>query len=509
MNNLADKLILNYDKFPEKIILIQDERKYTYSDLYLRVILLKNYLRDNGLKENSKILILQTMSIELYIILLAIWSIGAIPCFMDAGFIKNNINNNEFEEINAIIGNTKYLLYSNINKNLNKLKIKINSNIIEKLAKNETLTSILGKEELEITEVEKDYPAIYTYTSGSTGKPKVISRTHDFLLTQAQILEENLNYEDNDIELSTVPVFTLSNLYYGVTTVIADMNYSNLEKTNGSKLITQIEKNRINRIMCSPGLIRIITDYCIKNNLEISYKTKVFTGGGAVFQDLIEKIKKVFLDTTIFTIYGSSEAEPIAMLDINDMDETDIKETIEGKGILAGKIIGVDDCKTIEIGQEKIGTITKERLSELESPIGEIIVAGKNVLEGYVNGIGDAENKIKVGDVVYHRTGDVGEIDEKGRLWLKGRIKNPYFGIEASLHCQLNIGKTAILKENNKLILVLESSEGISEEKIREAINFINIDKIVYISSIPVDRRHGSKVDYKELLSNLKFNHII
>ena len=509
MNNLADKLILNYDKFPEKIILIQDERKYTYSDLYLRVILLKNYLRDNGLKENSKILILQTMSIELYIILLAIWSIGAIPCFMDAGFIKNNINNNEFEEINAIIGNTKYLLYSNINKNLNKLKIKINSNIIEKLAKNETLTSILGKEELEITEVEKDYPAIYTYTSGSTGKPKVISRTHDFLLTQAQILEENLNYEDNDIELSTVPVFTLSNLYYGVTTVIADMNYSNLEKTNGSKLITQIEKNRINRIMCSPGLIRIITDYCIKNNLEISYKTKVFTGGGAVFQDLIEKIKKVFLDTTIFTIYGSSEAEPIAMLDINDMDETDIKETIEGKGILAGKIIGVDDCKTIEIGQEKIGTITKERLSELESPIGEIIVAGKNVLEGYVNGIGDAENKIKVGDVVYHRTGDVGEIDEKGRLWLKGRIKNPYFGIEASLHCQLNIGKTAILKENNKLILVLESSEGISEEKIREAINFINIDKIVYISSIPVDKRHGSKVDYKELLSNLKFNHII
>ena len=509
MNNLADKLILNYDKFPEKIILIQDERKYTYSDLYLRVILLKNYLRDNGLKENSKILILQTMSIELYIILLAIWSIGAIPCFMDAGFIKNNINNNEFEDISAIIGNTKYLLYSNINKNLKNLKLKINSNIIEKLAKNETLTSILGKEEFEIVEVEKDFPAIYTYTSGSTGKPKVISRTHDFLLTQAQILEENLNYEDTDIELSTVPVFTLSNLYYGVTTVIADMNYSNLEKTNGSKLITQIEKNRINRIMCSPGLISIITDYCIKNNLEISYKTKVFTGGGAVFLDLIEKIKKVFLDTTICTIYGSSEAEPIAMLNIDDMDETDIKETIEGKGILAGKIIGVDDCKTIEIGQEKIGTITKERLSELESPIGEIIVAGKNVLEGYVNGIGDAENKIKVGDVVYHRTGDVGEIDEKGRLWLKGRIKNPYFGIEASLHCQLNIGKTAILKENNELILVLESSEGISEEKIREAINFINIDKIVYISSIPVDKRHGSKVDYKELLSNLKFNHII
>ena len=254
MNNLAEKLILNYDKNPEKIILIQDEKKLAYADLYLRVVLFKNYLKNKGLKENSKVLILQTMSIELYVILLSVWSIGAIPCFMDAGFIKNNINQNEFDDIDCIIGSTKYLLYSNINKNLKKLSLKINSKEIEKLAKDESLTDILGKEEFEIKEVEKDFPAIYTYTSGSTGKPKVISRTHDFLLTQAEILSENLNYEDEDVELSTVPVFTLSNIYYGVTTVIADMNYSNLEKTNGSKLVDQIENNGINRIMCSPRI---------------------------------------------------------------------------------------------------------------------------------------------------------------------------------------------------------------------------------------------------------------
>ena len=250
-------------------------------------------------------------------------------------------------------------------------------------------------------------------------------------------------------------------------------------------------------------------EYCIKQKIEIPYKTKIFTGGGAVFLDLIENIKNVFKDTSIYTIYGSSEAEPIAMLNIEDMTEEDYKQTVTGKGILAGKIIGVDECKTIECRKDKIGTITEEELKTLESPIGEIIVSGKNVLPGYVNGIGDAENKIKVGDKVYHRTGDVGEIDEEGRLWLRGRIKNPYFNIEASLHCQLDIGKTAILKNNDELILVLESSEGINEERIREAINFIKIDKIVYISSIPVDKRHGSKVDYKELESNLKFNHII
>ena len=179
MNNLAEKLIINYGNNPDKLILIQDDRKLTYSDLYLRVVLFKNYLKEKGIKPNSKILILQPMSIELYVILLSSWAIGAIPCFMDAGFIKNNINKNEFDDIDCVIGKTKYLLYSNINKNLKKLKIKINSKVIEKLAKDKTLTDILGNEEFEINEVEKEYPAIYTYTSVSfyLHKPKYYRKT--------------------------------------------------------------------------------------------------------------------------------------------------------------------------------------------------------------------------------------------------------------------------------------------------------------------------------------------
>ena len=45
MNNLAGKLIENYDKNPEKLILVQGDEGLTYSDLYLRVILFKNYLK--------------------------------------------------------------------------------------------------------------------------------------------------------------------------------------------------------------------------------------------------------------------------------------------------------------------------------------------------------------------------------------------------------------------------------------------------------------------------------
>lgn len=221
MDNLAEKLIENYKKMPDKICLIQNDKKITYKDLYNMVSNFKRYLEKNKIKKGQKVLVLVPMSIELYVSLLAVWSIGAVPCFMDTGFIKHGINKNDFLDINAIIGINKYIIYSNINKNLKKLKTKINVNKI-------FMTNIL--KELNIEKLEKDFPAILTYTSGTTGKPKIAARTHEFLESQGEILKNTINYENEDIELSSMPIFTLSNINAGITTVIIDGNFSNLRK---------------------------------------------------------------------------------------------------------------------------------------------------------------------------------------------------------------------------------------------------------------------------------------
>ena len=242
---------------PDKICLVQNNEKITYKDLYYKVSNFKKYLVKIGIKKENKVLVLVPMSVELYVTLLAIWSIGAIPCFMDAGFIKNGVKKNEFDDIDAVIGITKYILYANINKNLRTLKLKINSKIINEL--NE-------KVELNIEDVNENFYGILTYTSGTTGKPKIVARSHKFLEYQGEILEKTIKYDKNDIELSTIPIFTLSNINVGITTVIADGNYSNLGNSNAIKLINQIQKNKINRLMASPRFI--------KSNYRTLYKKK-------------------------------------------------------------------------------------------------------------------------------------------------------------------------------------------------------------------------------------------
>ena len=252
--------------------------------------------------------------------------------------------------------------------------------------------------------------------------------------------------------------------------------------------------------MASPGLLQVIVEDCIKNNIKLEGVKKIYTGGGAVFLDLIKKLQQVFENATIHTIYGSTEAEPIAILHIEDMTKQDIKDTKNGKGILAGEIVGVKECKIIKPQKEPIGTITKDKFLNLQTnEVGEIVVTGTNVLKGYVGGIGDKENKFTVEDTIYHRTGDMGQLDEKGRLWLRGRVKEPYFHIEAALHAKFAIGKTAVFENDSKLILVLENHEKTSIEEIKKAISFEKIDEIKYVSKIPVDKRHSTKVDYNEL----------
>ncbi len=494
--NLANNLIENYKNIPNKVCLIQNKDRITYKELYEKVATFSKYLKSKGINQESQVLVLVPMSINLYITLLSIWAIGATACFMDAGFIKNGMKKNEFKEIDSVIGITKYLIYANINKSVKRLKIKINVNEINNLKK---------QTELQVCEVSEEFPAIFTYTSGTTGIPKVASRSHKFLEIQGKILKENLNYESEDIELSSVPIFTLSNINVGITTVIANGNYSNLGNSNAKKIVNQIKEEKINRLMAAPGLLNIITNYCQKSDLQLQEVTKIFTGGGAIFLDFLDDLKKVFPKAQIVTLYGSTEAEPIAELNISDMTENDVQNTKKGKGILVGSIIGVNDCQIIKTGIKEIGEISEQDFENLKTNnIGEIVVSGDNVLKGYVNGIGDSENKFSVQGIKYHRTGDLGIIDDNNKLWLRGRIKEPFFNIEAALHANFRMGKTAVLKANDKIILVLERSNQITEKDIKEAINFEKIDEIKYVKKIPVDKRHSTKVDYKELRKILK-----
>ena len=101
--NIVNQLVFNYKNQPEKICLVQGDRVVTYGEFYKKVSSLKKYLEKNGVEEGTKVLVFSQMSIDLYITLFSIWSLGAVACIIDEEYLKNDIHKFDFSKINVLI----------------------------------------------------------------------------------------------------------------------------------------------------------------------------------------------------------------------------------------------------------------------------------------------------------------------------------------------------------------------------------------------------------------------
>src|SRR5690606_13620726 len=109
----------------------------------------------------------------------------------------------------------------------------------------------------------------------------------------------------------------------------------------------------------------------------------------------------------------------------SEIDAADRDAMVGGRGLLAGRVV---DSLGLAILPEQWGTpiapMSSEAFAASRLPPGHpgaIVVSGAHVLRGYLGGAGDEETKFRVGDEIWHRTGDAGWLDDRGRLWLLGR----------------------------------------------------------------------------------------
>jgi acyl-CoA synthetase (AMP-forming)/AMP-acid ligase II len=139
----------------------------------------------------------------------------------------------------------------------------------------------------------------------------------------------------------------------------------------------------------------------------------------------------------------------------------------------------------------------------LEISQDEIVVTGAHVNKGYLDPAHDCTTKIARDGVIWHRTGDAGRIDESGRLWLLGRIDGKAgglfpFGVEAAARYWPGVVGAALVTAADQPILAIEGDADSRQAWQREA-DRIGHMRVVPVRAIPLDRRHGSKINYPAL----------
>ena len=467
-------------------------------------------LRRMGLGRGDVVLLGHPPGVELYATVLAILRIGAVAMIVEPGAGKHGIAEAcAMASPRAIFAPARVLAVAMTIPAVRRIRLRITSSwwfpTATSLAASRSLTP-----DRHVACFAADAPAILTFTSGSTGAPKGAIRTHALLEAQHRALR-SVAANEGDVDLVSLPVVVLANLAAGATSILADVDARRLATADLQGVRGQIARLAPTRLTVSPVLVeRLAAEGGV---LALGRLRRIVTGGGPLFPDVASLVAEVAPGVELISVYGSTEAEPITHLKSTETSEADQDAMHSGRGLLAGQRVPEVALRILRPSTTAIApSMSPEAFRSLGTgagEAGEIVVAGGHVVAGYLHGRGDSETKIRVAETVWHRTGDVGYLDQRGRLWLMGRLSAAVcdargttypFAVECAARAAIGARRLAFVAVGGCRTLVVEGRMTSDEKNsLRRALVWASLDDIETVAHLPMDSRHASKVNYPAL----------
>jgi acyl-CoA synthetase (AMP-forming)/AMP-acid ligase II len=466
-----------------------------------------------------------TPGIEFFVLTFALFKAGAIPVLVDPGMgIKNLKACLEEAEPEAFVGITKAHMARKL-FGWGKGSITRNVTVGPKLfwggASYSKLTAH-GADPI-LAETQGDSMAAILFTSGSTGVPKGVVYTHGNFEAQVRMLRDEYHIEPGEKDLATFPLFALFGPALGMGAVVPDMDASKPITANPKHIIAAVQDYECTNLFASPALIEKVGRYAVDEDVKLPSIRRVISAGAPAQPPSLERFSKLLADgVLIWPSYGATESLPVSTISHRELIEDTVETTATGGGICIGKPFEELTVRVIEIDDGPITTWSDD-LECAPGVIGEICVQGDIVTEGYYQRP-DSTALAKIfcddGSLV-HRMGDVGYLDESGRLWFCGRKAHRVTesaGDRFTIPCERiydthpKVKRTALVgvggRGHQTPVLCLELAEsGINTEELFEELKALGqqygpskgIKKFLVHPGFPMDVRHNAKIFREQL----------
>lgn len=518
--NISEYLSDFSSQNPEKIAVVdpKSNSSITFEQLNSLSNQFANGLEKLGAQKGSKFLLFVRPSLQFHALVFALFKLGIVPVMIDPGMGRKNLLRaiKEVEPVGLIAEPEVHFISLLFPSAFKSVKIKVTAGTFGLFGKWTTLATLRDASNIfEDRSFEPSDLAAILFTSGGTGSPKGVSYTHGIFWEQTAILKKLFNLNPKEVDLPGFPLFSLFTLAMGMSSVIPEMDPSKPGQCDPAKLVKNIRDHSATFVAGSPAIWKRVAHYCIEQGITLPSVKYLVMFGAPIPNILHEQFQKILINGDTYTPYGATESLPVANIAGSYVLNTTAQDTSKGRGTCVGFPVPGVEVKVIAVDDNPITAIKDATLLAV-GEIGEIIVKGDVVTkEYYTSEEGTKLAKIYDGDTLWHRMGDLGHLDDEGKLWFCGRkthrvdvgdvmfcsipceaIVNNHEAITKSALIGLNgtpsivIEKSSLTNVKDEETLVKEVKALLADSPITEAIT-----DVYFYDTFPVDIRHNIKID--------------
>jgi acyl-CoA synthetase (AMP-forming)/AMP-acid ligase II len=433
--NIANTLTAVATRRPERTGLIVPKgggsRQWTFSDLHGITDAFAHRLVAAGIARGDRVVLMVRPSVEFICLTFALFKVGAVVVLIDPGMGYRNLLRciAQVRPVGFIGIPRAHIFRTLFPKPFVTVRTSICVGFSGGLFGRSLdvgavfpAPSATARKPFPVGHTAKDDPAAVLFTTGSTGPPKGVRYDHSVFFAQLRLIRDYFGITARDIDQPAFPLFGLFSTALGACAVIPEMNPSQPARVNPAKFIRTIREHGVTYSFGSPAIWRVVSRYCLQNNIKLNSLNKVLMAGAPVPGELIRVTRAVLpAGAEIYTPYGATECLPVSSITATEILSETWELTRQGKGTCVGRPIPGNQIRIIPISERPVRR-WREGMELPAGETGEIVVKGPVATRCYENNEPETDlAKIEDTDGFWHRMGDVGYVDEKNRLWFCGR----------------------------------------------------------------------------------------
>jgi olefin beta-lactone synthetase len=368
----------------------------------------------------------------------------------------------------------------------------------------------------ELAWPEPDDEAAVLFTSGSTGPAKGVVYTHRGLAGMRDAVAETYAISPERSFVAAFAPFALLGPALGATSVSPDMDVTAPRTLTAVALAAAVRAVDGAVVFASPaalaGILATRDELSDDDRAALGEVETLLSAGAPVPADLLLAVRELVPAASLHTPYGMTE-----MLPVTDIELTQILEAGDGPGVCVGLPVA---GARVAVSALDDGGVAVGPPTTTPGVLGEILVSGPHLKARY-DGLWFTQSA-SARDAGWHRTGDVGQLDGTGRLWVEGRLAHVVTtdrGVvtpvapERLVDAVDGVVRSAVVgvgpRGTQQVVVIVEpvgaTSAGLAEPalagQVRAALDSVGlrVAAVLVVPSLPTDLRHNSKIDRTRL----------